>query len=448
MARARIMATGTVKVDITLDRGREAVLGRGVEAQIMIDDERISRRHCSLSLTENGVIVTDLGSGNGTFVNGKQVKAAVLRTGDMLRVGGATLALRVDYAGDEALKNLSLKCQGCGRSIALTTVTDGDVIEIKKEFMCPRCAEKEGLKALTPSESVLVRRLVEDGYDVQAKLSSSGMVTIYRAVRRSTASPVAVKALQLSMRVPPEKVKRLLQEALTEAQLNHPNIVTVYDMNHQDDLLYIVMELITGTTLLRRIESSEGGHMKPKETVDVAMQLAKALEHAHGKDIIHRDVNPSNVIITEGDLVKLIDFGLAKSLSKMTALGITGEGATLGTVGYMAPEQVKTARRVDARADVYGLGATLYHCVTGKPPFSAVKEVFRVAGGAQPRGAQDAPAPARRSHRQGHGSRPEGSLSVHDGHARGAATGLPGAGDAAADVISRARSGNRAAPRG
>jgi ATP/maltotriose-dependent transcriptional regulator MalT len=173
---------------------------------------------------------------------------------------------------------------------------------------------------------------------------------------------VAIKVLPAQHALTPGFAERFVREARAVAQLNHPNILPVIDFGQDGDITYIVMKLVSGGTLKDRL----GQPMDPIETARFVEQIAAALDHAHGRGILHRDVKPSNVLIDEGDWVQLADFGLAKMMAGDGTL--TGSGAVLGTPSYMAPEQ-GMGTTVDHRADVYSLGVILYEMVTGQLPF-------------------------------------------------------------------------------
>ena len=367
---AVVTLAGPVNGSFVLKKGEGIVLGRSLQVDVSVDDLRVSRRHCRIEHGEKGLTVLDLRSANGTYVNGQRINKAILRPGDQLQVGNAAMTVGVQY-GDENYLERTYTCDVCRRSISLMTFADGDVIQLGEKFICPQCRDKQATPEFTLLELDIVQRLYQEGFEVLEKLSISGIVPIYKARKRSLDQLVAIKALPLSGAVSQKKVSRFVQEAKTQARLRFKNIVAIYDVRSLPDLIYIVMELIEGETLLQMIQRS-GSRLAVRDALRIAYQVARALAHAHEKGIIHRDVKPSNIMVGDGD-AKLIDFGLAKNLNELS-LGITSEGETLGTVGYMAPEQVRTAKEADHRADVYALGATLFHCLSGRPPFQARSE--------------------------------------------------------------------------
>ena len=191
------------------------------------------------------------------------------------------------------------------------------------------------------------------------------MATVYKARCHVLNRYVAVKILKDEFTTDDEFVKRFNTEAQAVASLTHPNIVSVYDVGHEGDLYYIVMELIQGKTLKEIIQSD--GALNWKWSINIAIQIASALETAHKNNIIHRDIKPHNIIITEDGIAKVTDFGIAKSVSNST---ITAFGTTLGSVHYFSPEHARGGF-TDAKSDLYSLGVVIYEMVTGKVPFDA-----------------------------------------------------------------------------
>ncbi len=191
------------------------------------------------------------------------------------------------------------------------------------------------------------------------------MATVYKAKCHVLNRYVAVKVLKDEFITDEEFVKRFNTEAQAVASLTHPNIVSVYDVGHEGELYYIVMELIQGKTLKDIIVSD--GALNWKWSVNIAIQIASALETAHKNNIIHRDIKPHNIIITEDGIAKVTDFGIAKSVSNST---ITAFGTTLGSVHYFSPEHARGGI-TDAKSDIYSLGVVIYEMITGKVPFDA-----------------------------------------------------------------------------
>lgn len=208
-------------------------------------------------------------------------------------------------------------------------------------------------------------RLLGNRYEILENIGNGGMATVYKAKCHVLNRYVAVKVLRDEFTTDEEFVKRFNTEAQSAASLTHPNIVSVYDVGSEGDIHYIVMELIKGKTLKEII--NEDGALSWKWSVNVAIQIASALETAHKNNIIHRDIKPHNIIITEDGIAKVTDFGIAKAVSNST---ITAFGTTIGSVHYFSPEHARGGY-TDAKSDLYSLGVVLYEMVTGQVPFNA-----------------------------------------------------------------------------
>ena len=208
-------------------------------------------------------------------------------------------------------------------------------------------------------------KLLGSRYEIIEKIGNGGMATVYKAKDLVLKRYVAVKILREEYTTDNEFIKRFNTEAESAASLTHPNIVSVYDVGKEGNLYYIVMELIKGKTLKEIVE--EGGPLPWKWSVNIAIQIASALEVAHKNNIIHRDIKPHNIIITEDGTAKVTDFGIAKAVSNST---ITAFGTTIGSVHYFSPEHARGGY-TDAKSDLYSLGVVLYEMVTGRVPFDA-----------------------------------------------------------------------------
>ena len=213
---------------------------------------------------------------------------------------------------------------------------------------------------------ILEGKMLGNRYEIIEKVGNGGMATVYRAEDKVLKRNVAVKVLKDEFTTDEEFIKRFEIEAQSAARLTHPNIVSIYDVGSEDNLYYIVMELIRGKTL-KEIIVEERGPLPWKWSVNVAIQIASALEMAHKNNIIHRDIKPHNIIITEDGIAKVTDFGIAKAVSNST---ITAFGTTIGSVHYFSPEHARGGF-TDAKSDLYSLGVVMYEMVTGRVPFDA-----------------------------------------------------------------------------
>ena len=208
-------------------------------------------------------------------------------------------------------------------------------------------------------------KIIGNRYEVITKIGCGGMATVYKARDNVLNRNVAIKVLREEFTTDEEFIKRFNIEAQAAASLTHPNIVSIYDVGNEGDLHYIVMELIQGKTLKEII--NENGVLPWKWSINISIQIASALEMAHRNNIVHRDIKPHNIIITEDGIAKVTDFGIAKAVSNST---ITAFGTTIGSVHYFSPEHARGGY-TDAKSDLYSLGVVMYEMMTGRVPFDA-----------------------------------------------------------------------------
>lgn len=213
-----------------------------------------------------------------------------------------------------------------------------------------------------------IGRLLDDRYEILEVIGTGGMAVVYKARCHRLNRLVAIKILKDEFARDEEFRRRFHAEGEAVAMLSHPNIVQVYDVSSTDNANFIVMELIDGISLKQYMEKK--GVLNWKETLHFAMQIAKGLEHAHGRGIIHRDIKPHNVMVLKNGSVKVMDFGIARVMSKSNTL--TKEA--LGSVHYISPEQAKGGH-TDNRSDIYSLSVVMYEMMTGRPPYDGESPV-------------------------------------------------------------------------
>ena len=221
-------------------------------------------------------------------------------------------------------------------------------------------------------------------YEIQAPLGAGGMGEVYRATQSSLGRQVAIKVLASASASDPERLRRFEQEARAASALNHPNIISIYDVGRENGTAYIAMEFVEGRTLRSLLEA---GPLGIKKTLQIAAQIAEGLAKAHAAGIVHRDLKPENVMVTRDGFVKILDFGLAKLLpsgfdsssqTMTSAVAGTHPGMVMGTAGYMSPEQARGAE-LDYRSDIFSFGSILYEMVAGKQPFKAASSAQTLA---------------------------------------------------------------------
>ncbi len=206
-------------------------------------------------------------------------------------------------------------------------------------------------------------QILGNRYLLLEKIGGGGMAVVYKAKCTLLNRFVAVKVLRTEFTNDDEFVKRFKIEAQSVASLSHPNVVSIYDVGHQDDIHYIVMEYIDGMTLKDYL--NKHGALNWKDAVKITIQICSAIEHAHKNNIVHRDIKPHNILLTKEGIAKVTDFGIARAVTSST---ITMVGSTIGSVHYFSPEQARGGF-IDEKSDLYSLGIALYEMVTGKVPF-------------------------------------------------------------------------------
>ncbi|MDR3211039.1 MAG: protein kinase [Planctomycetota bacterium] len=310
MARLRVIDGPLVGHEFTLGSG-SLVAGRLRECGISLPDPKASRNHAEFSLDKDGkYCLTDLGSANGTFLNDLQLPPKELRRltpGDAIRIGSNTFHF---LSSNASLPDIKIP-----------------------------------------------------GFILDDVLAEGGMGTIYRARQVDTNQVVAVKILHPGHALQEEFVDRFIQEARTTGRLSHPNIIKVYNVGKTNDRYYFTMELVKGTSLTQRMAS-----LPLELTMMIFMEVADALDYAHKHGIIHRDIKPDNILIGEDGEPKVTDLGIAILDSREAREG--GAQKVLGTPHYMSPEQA-AGKAITPATDIYSLGATFYHVISGAPLFDA-----------------------------------------------------------------------------
>ncbi len=213
-----------------------------------------------------------------------------------------------------------------------------------------------------------IGKILDDRYEIIELIGSGGMANVYKALCHRLNRYDAVKIMRDETAANTELRRRFRAESQAVAMLSHPNIVSVYDVSHNDDVEYIVMELIDGITLKQYLQKKSV--LDPSEVLDFTIQTAKALEHAHSKGIIHRDIKPQNIMLLKDGMIKVADFGIASLENTVEE----NNGETVGSVHYIAPEQAR-GEAPDARSDIYSLGIVMYEMLTGRLPYVGNSDV-------------------------------------------------------------------------
>ena len=242
-----------------------------------------------------------------------------------------------------------------------------------EEFLkSPAVEDAAQLLANTKNNSMLGQRL--GFYQIISHLGSGGMGDVYLAQDTRLGRKVALKLLPAFFTRDDERVQRFKQEARAASALNHPNVATIYEIGEADQTIYIAMEYVEGLTLAGKINDRQ---LETAQIIEIAAQVADALDEAHSRGTTHRDIKPENIMVSERGHAKVLDFGLAKIraarsdalTSEMAMMKQTAPGIVMGTVQYMSPEQA-LGKEVDHRTDIFSLGVVMYEMATGRLPFT------------------------------------------------------------------------------
>ena len=216
------------------------------------------------------------------------------------------------------------------------------------------------------------RIVLNDRYEIQNRIGRGGMADVFLARDVLLDRPVAIKVLFPEYATDPNFVERFRREAQSAANLNHPNIVSVYDWGKYSNTYFMAMEYVQGRTLADILRAN--GHVSSVQAAEIASEVSAALSFAHRNGVVHRDIKPANILIGTAGAVKVADFGIARAMNAPTESNLTQVGSVMGTATYFSPEQAQGAQP-DPRSDLYSLGIVLYEMVAGKPPFTGENPV-------------------------------------------------------------------------
>jgi phage terminase large subunit-like protein len=348
--------------EFTFDQPDTFLIGRTQNAHLSLPGDRFfSRNHCLIEIVPPQCFLRDLGSTNGTFVNGRQVHSAYLRDGD--RIQGGETVLMVESivrekpgAGAGSFTHDSeiiVQCLNCG----LLSKTEGSIQEGEMSFICEGCRKK-----LKDSPQPV------PGYEMIRLLGRGGMGTVMLARGRASGKVVAIKTLLPETAVSEQSMQRFLREIKVASSLDHPNIVSYIEHGSHRGVIYLVTEFVDGSDASKLVKR-RGGRLSCREVGKITEQILGALDYAHRREFVHRDIKDQNILV-EGNYpdltAKLTDFGLAKSFRQTGLSGVTMAGDVAGTIAYMPPEQVRDFRNVQPTSDIYSMGMTAYSLLTGR----------------------------------------------------------------------------------
>jgi serine/threonine protein kinase len=347
----------------TFERHDTFLIGRSEAAQLSLPNDRFfSRNHCMLEIAPPRCYLRDLGSTNGTYVNGQKVQQAFLKNGDVIQGGQTVLSVEVSIDIPVQSNRISLQ------------TTQPSIVMVE----CLRCGRRDRAQASSPEEKLSY--ICEDcridlknepqpipGYEFIKVLGRGGMGCVTLARQLGTGNIVAVKTLLPEIAVNDQAIKRFMREIDVASALRHPNIVSFVDRGIDRGVVYLITEFVDGSDAAR-LADARGGKLPYREAVNIVAQALDGLSFAHSKGFIHRDIKDPNILVS-GEWprysAKLTDFGLAKSFKQSGMSGITMAGDMAGTFAYMPPEQLRDFQNVQPACDIYSMGMTAYSLLTG-----------------------------------------------------------------------------------
>ncbi|MEQ1763961.1 MAG: FHA domain-containing serine/threonine-protein kinase [Pyrinomonadaceae bacterium] len=349
----------------TFDQHDTFMIGRSEDSHFCLPHDRFfSRHHCIVEIAPPQAFLRDLGSTNGTFVNGLRVESIYLKHGD--RIQGGETVLEVQVIGDlnsqapdhHRLSEktepslITIACINCG----LPAQAEASRPDAKLSFLCEDCREQ-----LKKNPQPI------PNYQMIKVLGQGGMGSVMLARSVADGGLVAIKTLLPEVAVSEQSLKRFLREIEVSSSLQHPNIVSYIEHGTHNGIVYLVTEYVAGMDAAR-LAKQRGGKLPYQQVVKVIEQTLAALDFAHSLGFVHRDIKEQNILV-DGNfpnfISKLTDFGLSKSYKQTGMSGVTMVGDVAGTIAYMPPEQVRDFKEVRPPADIYGIGMTAYSLLTG-----------------------------------------------------------------------------------
>ncbi|HEX8248350.1 MAG TPA: FHA domain-containing serine/threonine-protein kinase [Pyrinomonadaceae bacterium] len=348
----------------TFDQHDTFLIGRTETAHFCLPEDRyFSRHHCLLEIAPPQCFLRDLGSTNGTYVNGMRLETAHLKSGDRIQ-GGETI-IEVEVTSDAAPfssdpntynsvvpSTVTIQCLNCG----LLAKTEASRPDAKLSYVCDDCRAK-----LKNNPQPI------PGYQMIRILGQGGMGSVMLATRANDGRAVAIKTLLPEVAVSEQSLKRFMREIEVAASLQHPHIVSYLEHGTHNGIVYLVTEFVGGMDA-SKLAKQRGGRLDYREVVKIVEQTLAALDFAHSLGFVHRDIKEQNILV-DGNypnyISKLTDFGLAKSFKQTGMSGVTMVGDVAGTIAYMPPEQIRDFKDVQPPSDIYAMGMTAYTLLTG-----------------------------------------------------------------------------------
>lgn len=351
----------------TFDQHDTFLIGRSESAHFCLPEDRFfSRHHCLLEIAPPQCFLRDLGSTNGTYVNGQRVETAHLKSGDCIQGGETVIEVEVSsdvqpqqgYSSNPMMDTqnvpslVTIQCLNCG----VLAKAEASRPDAKLSYVCDDCRERLKQNPQPIPNYQMIRILGQGGM---------GSVMLARAV--SDGRAVAIKTLLPEVAVSEQSLKRFMREIEVAASLQHPHIVSYIEHGTHNGTVYLVSEFVGGMDA-SKLAKHRGGKLHYMEVVRIIEQSLDALHFAHSLGFVHRDIKEQNILV-DGNypnyISKLTDFGLAKSFKQTGMSGVTMVGDVAGTIAYMPPEQIRDFKDVQPPSDIYAMGMTAYTLMTG-----------------------------------------------------------------------------------
>ena len=349
----------------TFEQHETFLIGRSESAHFCLPEDRyFSRHHCILEIAPPQCFLRDLGSTNGTFVNGQRVESVYLKNGDKIQ-GGETI-LEVEVTSETRIAEQSyssptqatpsivtVQCLNCG----VLADAEASRPDAKLSYLCEDCREK-----------LMQNPQPIPNYQMIRILGQGGMGSVMLACSMKDGRAVAIKTLLPEVAVSEQSLKRFMREIEVAASLQHPHIVSYIEHGTHNGMIYLVSEYVGGMDASKLVKH-RGGKLHYMEVVKIIEQTLAALDFAHKLGFVHRDIKEQNILV-DGNYPnynsKLTDFGLAKSFKQTGMSGVTMVGDVAGTIAYMPPEQIRDFKDVQPPSDIYAMGMTAYTLLTGR----------------------------------------------------------------------------------
>ena len=344
----------------TFEQHDTFLIGRSESAQFCLPEDRyFSRNHCLLEIAPPQCFLRDLGSLNGTYVNGQRVETAHLKSGDCIQGGETIIEVSVSadydnqYPTDSTTPSLvTVQCLNCG----MLAKAEASRPDAKLSYLCDECREK-----LKQNPQPI------PNYQMIRILGQGGMGSVMLARSLADGRAVAIKTLLPEVAVSEQSLKRFMREIEVAASLQHPHVVSYIEHGTHNGMVYLVSEYVGGMDA-SKLAKHRGGKLHFMEVAQILEQTLAALDFAHNLGFVHRDIKEQNILV-DGNypnyISKLTDFGLAKSFKQTGMSGVTMVGDVAGTIAYMPPEQIRDFKDVQPPTDIYAMGMTGYTLLTG-----------------------------------------------------------------------------------